>query len=199
MIGVRYRIHLDSPLRIGTGVPSLTSDDTVVRGPDGRAIVPSTTIKGAVRSALASLGSSGPDDATLRAVFGRAGSDAGSVFFSDACAPDGVDPIIVERTRSALTARRTAARGRLMTFEMVEPLGIARDGHLRPLVFEGVARCLTEDREVREVAALGLAAVRAIGADRSRGLGNVRIAIRVVDVADDVTETPGRPSGEMAS
>lgn len=176
---VRFRIHLDAGLRIGCGLPSLTADDTVVRGVDGRPIVPSTTLKGAVRSALAGLGSEGPDDATMRRILGRAGASPGAAHFSDAVAPSGIAPVVSERTRVSLTSRRTAARGRLMTLEVLEPLARREDGTLTPLVLEGVVRCPEADEAAAEVVALGLASVHAIGADRSRGLGRVRVAVRV--------------------
>jgi hypothetical protein len=180
MTGVLFRIHLDAGLRVGTGLPSLSADDTVVRGPGGRPIVPSTTIKGAVRSALAGLGADGPDDATMRRLLGRAGASPGVVHFSDATAPEGVEPVVSERTRVSLTSRRTAARGRLMTLEVLEPLARDAVGDLVPLVLEGTVRCPAGDTEAAETIALGLSAVRAIGGDRSRGLGRVRFAVRVV-------------------
>jgi hypothetical protein len=179
MSAVRFRIHLDAGIRIGSGLPSLTADDTVVRGADGRPVVPSTTLKGAVRSALAGLGGEGPDDATLRRVLGRAGASPGAVHFGDAVAPDGIEPVVSERTRVSLTSRRTAARGRLMTLEVLESLAQGPDGALVPLVLEGAVRCPEGDAEAAEVVALGLAIVRSIGADRSRGLGRVRVAVRI--------------------
>lgn len=183
MSEIIFRIHLDAALRVGTGLPSLSADDTVVRGADGRPIVPSTTIKGAVRSALAGLGAAGPDDATMRRVLGRAGASPGIVHFGDATAPEGVEPVVSERTRVSLTARRTAARGRLMTLEVLEPLARGAGGRLVPLVLEGTVRCPAGDTDAAETVALGLAAVRAIGGDRSRGLGRVRIAVRVAVLA----------------
>lgn len=179
MSEVLFRIHLDAGLRVGTGLPSLSADDTVVRGPDGRPIVPSTTIKGAVRSALAGLGADGPDDATMRRLLGRAGASPGVVHFGDATAPEGIEPIVSERTRVSLTSRRTAARGRLMTLEVLEPLARDADGRLVSLVLEGSVRCPEGDPEAAEIIALGLGAMRAIGGDRSRGLGRVRLAVRI--------------------
>ena len=179
MSEVHFRIHLDAGLRVGTGLPSLSADDTVVRGADGRPIVPSTTMKGAVRSALAGLGVDGPDDETMRRLLGRAGASPGVVHFSDAVAPAGIEPIVSERTRVSLTSRRTAARGRLMTLEVLEPLAHGPVGRLVPLVLAGSVRCPEGDREAADTIALGLAAVRAIGGDRSRGLGRVRIAVRI--------------------
>jgi hypothetical protein len=176
---VLFRIHLDAGIRIGSGLPSLTADDTVVRGADGRPIIPSTTLKGAVRSALASLGGEGPDDATMRRVLGRAGASPGVVHFGDAVAPNDIEPVVNERTRVSLTTRRTAARGRLMTLEVLEPLADGPDGALVPLVLEGAVHCPEGDTEAAEVVALGLAMVRSIGADRSRGLGRVRVAVRI--------------------
>jgi uncharacterized protein (DUF2141 family) len=112
-------------------------------------------------------------------VLGRAGASPGAVHFGDAVAPDGIEPVVSERTRVSLTSRRTAARGRLMTLEVLEPFANGPAGSLVPLVLEGAVRCPEGDAEAAEVVALGLAMVRSIGADRSRGLGRVRVAVRV--------------------
>lgn len=174
-MSIRYRIHLDAPLRIGTGLPSLTADDTVVRGPAGP-LVPSTTIKGAVRAAAAAVDDPPLEDQLLLEVFGRRDGSGGTALFSDALPAAGVTPIVSEITRVALTPARTARRGRLLTHEVVLPEA-PRNGELVPLVFEGTVRFRTSSTDAVRAVVQGLSRVDGIGADRSRGLGSVRFAI----------------------
>lgn len=172
---IRFRVHLDAPLRIGTGLPSLTADDTVVRGPSGP-IIPSTTIKGAVRAAAAGVDDPPLDDRLLLRVFGRGDSGGGTALFSDALPAPGLEPVVTETTRVSLSETRTARRGRLMTHEVVLPEA-RRDGTLVPMVFEGSVRLRAPSTADVQAIVQGLARVEAVGAGRSRGLGNLRIAI----------------------
>lgn len=172
---IRFRIHLDAPLRIGTGLPSLTADDTVVRGPRGP-LIPSTTIKGAVRAAAAGIDDPPLDDAVLVRVFGRRDSTSGTALFSDALPAEGTEPLVTELTRVSLSEQRTARQGRLMTQEVVLAEG-RHQGQVVPMVFEGTVRLRSPATEDITAIVQGLARVDGIGGDRSRGHGSVRIAI----------------------
>lgn len=172
---VDFRLHLDAALRIGSGLPSLVADDTVVRGPDGP-LIPSTTIKGAVRAAAAAVSDPPIDDAVLLRTFGRRDGDPGIALFSDALPAEGQQPIVEEITRVSLSPARTARRGRLMTHEVIAPL--ARTAHgLQPATFVGHVRILDDDRAAARTVVIGLASLTSLGAERSRGRGRVRVAL----------------------
>ena len=174
MIAVRFRIHVDSPLRIGAGLPSLIADDTVVRDADGQPIVPATTLKGNVRAGAAAP-DAGISEDTLARTFGRPDGASGLALFGDAAPSAGQTPVVTAVTRVSLSDTRTARRGRLMTHEVVLPFAETVDG-LQPLTFEGGVRVPSDPSVVRAVV-VGLASVRALGAERSRGRGEVRVAI----------------------
>ena len=180
---VPFRLHLDEPLRIASGLPSLTADDTVVRGASGP-IVPSTTIKGAVRAAAAGICDPALSEADLRSAFGGPDGPRGAIAFTDAHPAPGLEPVVDEVTRVSLSEARTAVPGRLMTVEVVRPLARTAEG-LRPLVFVGEARILVEDPDDRllRVLLFGLANLRALGGQRSRGHGGIRVALDPGQVA----------------
>lgn len=173
---VHFTVLVDSPLRIGSGLPSASADDTVVRAADGRPILPATTLKGAVRAAAASA-TPALAPGVLTRTFGRPDGAAAQAVFLDAAPRDGQQAVVDEVARVSLSSSRTARRGRLFNQEVVLPFAHTSEG-LQQLVFEGAVHLLSpDDTEVLQAVVTGLARVEALGAENSRGRGQVRVAI----------------------
>lgn len=176
---IRYRIRLLTPLHIGSGVPSHTADDTVVRGPDGTPEIPESKLKGAARAALLNAG---VHDARLLAqAFGAPHGDGGTVLFTPGRPEPGLEAVVDEVTTVALTEVRTPRTGQLARVEVLQPLARS-DGGLLPLwLTASVRRDPLGDRPdpdpVMGTVLCGLAMIHAIGRRKTRGWGQVRVAL----------------------
>lgn len=182
LAGVAFDVVVLAPLCVSTGRPTGEADAGVARNPDGIPVVPASTLKGAARDALMSL--LGPEAGivgrnALREAFGTAHDQAGCVHFTDAVPlhPEAVDTAVL--TSVALSERRTALPGRLLSIEVVQPLLRRGGGQLR---LRGELRFVpgadgARTHSALAAAATGLAAVRHLGARTRRGWGRVRVAL----------------------
>jgi CRISPR/Cas system CSM-associated protein Csm3 (group 7 of RAMP superfamily) len=190
----RFRVDVFSQLCIGTGMPSLEADQTVVRDSEGRPMIPATTLKGAARD-LVRVHAGLPAD-IFAAAFGTAGrAAAGSggqagpsdgspsaVIITDArCRRASIPTVSIVRT-VALNDDRVAVPGALASFEVVEPWVEGAGASFTTACFEGTVRpspLVDVDEGERAVGTVlaGLSAIASLGSRTSRGWGRVRVAI----------------------
>lgn len=168
-----FRVDLLSPLAIGTGEPTLIADDSVTRRHDGLPMIPSTSLKGAIRDLIRT--SSLPPELWHQA-FGQPDGATSSVIITDAVAtPEATTNLI---TTVALDERRVARIGALATIEVVD----TSPDPSRPVAFHGqVLASPTAPPELARRAVgltlLGLSAIRSLGSRTRRGWGQVRVAL----------------------
>jgi CRISPR/Cas system CSM-associated protein Csm3 (group 7 of RAMP superfamily) len=189
-----FRIDLFSQLCIGTGMPSLEADQTVVRDGEGRPMIPATTLKGAARDLVrvhgglpadilaAAFGTAGRSSAGRGGQSGRSDGSPSAVIITDArCRPGSAPTVSIVRT-VALDDDRVAVPGALASFEVVEPWVDAAGGSFSVACFQGTVRpspLVGVEQGEQAVGAVlaGLSAIASLGSRTSRGWGRVRVAI----------------------